>query len=333
MYKFVLATLLFTSTLQSSAQTVDELRETARSFQRQGDVDNAILILNKAIAMEPSNVDLSKDLALTLIAAQQYNKANDILKPLVNKADADEQVFQLSAMVNIAQGNDKEADRIYKLALKKFPNNGMLNYEYGNLLDAKEPGAGKGVKLWETGVELDPLYPGNYFKLAKYHSNAGNYLWTILYGETFVNLESFTARTTEIKHLLLDGYKKMFVLDLVEKNGKSDFENSILKNLKRQKNVTGLGISAESLTALRARFILDWEEASESKFNCDIFNLHKSLLQKGLFEAYNQWLFGSVENLAAYQLWTNSNATLFKEFNDYQRNNVFRVTQKQFMIK
>ena len=32
----------------------------------------------------------------------------------------------------------------------------------------------------------------------------------LIYGEIFINIESFTSRTAEIKNILLDGYKKLF---------------------------------------------------------------------------------------------------------------------------
>ena len=40
-------------------------QETARSFMRTGDWDNAILVLNKALQQDRNNLDLLKDLALS----------------------------------------------------------------------------------------------------------------------------------------------------------------------------------------------------------------------------------------------------------------------------
>ena len=37
-----------------------------------------------------------------------------------------------------------------------------------------------------------------------------------------------------------------------------------------------------------------------------------------MFEAYNQWLFGAVENLAAYDSWTKTHTDQFEAFKKFQ---------------
>src|SRR5687768_1655470 len=83
--------LLFVTTL--TAQDVQQLRETARSFQKQGDYDNAILVLNKAVSLDPLNPDVQKELGLVYYVSRQYQKAIEIMKPLADRVDADEQTF------------------------------------------------------------------------------------------------------------------------------------------------------------------------------------------------------------------------------------------------
>ena len=45
------------------AQEVKEMQDNAKTFTKQGDYANAIIILNKAVKMQPSNIELIKDLA------------------------------------------------------------------------------------------------------------------------------------------------------------------------------------------------------------------------------------------------------------------------------
>jgi hypothetical protein len=49
-----------------------------------------------------------------------------------------------------------------------------------------------------------------------------------------------------------------------------------------------------------------------------------------MFEAYNQWLFGAVENLAAYDNWTKSHSDQYEAFSNFQKNRVFRMPAGQY---
>ena len=62
---------LFLCYQNSFAQTASELQETARSFMQQGDYANAILVLNRATALEPNNMEIHKDLALELLFSKR----------------------------------------------------------------------------------------------------------------------------------------------------------------------------------------------------------------------------------------------------------------------
>ena len=65
-------------------------------------------------------------------------------------------------------------------------------------------------QIWEKGIEIDPNYSGNYYNAAQYYFFTQDKVWGLVYGEIFVNLESYSKRTAEMKDLLLEGYKKLF---------------------------------------------------------------------------------------------------------------------------
>ena len=46
------------------AQDVKQLHDNARDFMHKGDYTNAILILNRALAISPDNLEVAKDLGL-----------------------------------------------------------------------------------------------------------------------------------------------------------------------------------------------------------------------------------------------------------------------------
>jgi hypothetical protein len=60
-----------------------------------------------------------------------------------------------------------------------------------------------------------------------------------------------------------------------------------------------------------------------------LFEYHRQLLREGLFDAYNQWLFGPVQNLTAFQNWTTVHAESYKDFSDFQRGRVFKLPSGQ----
>jgi tetratricopeptide (TPR) repeat protein len=329
---FILLLSIFYAT-STFSQDVQQLRETARTFQQQGDNENAILVLNKAVSMDPANPDVLKELGIAYYVARQYQKSLDIIKPLLERPDADEQIFQLTSLAYRGLLNLKEAEKTYKSGLKKFPNSGVLYAEYGDLLEVANPGLGKGIELWEKGIEADPAFPANYYQAAKFYLNNGAGIWGLLYAEVFVNLESYTGRTTEIKNLLLAGYKKLFAFGIAAEKSKNAFETNFLESLKKQTSLVGNGVTAEALTALRTRFEIEWHDNHSQKFPFQLFNLHRQLLQEGLFEAYNQWLFGSVDNITAYQAWTANHNADYNAFNKYQHNKVFTVPAGQYYNK
>ena len=76
---------------------------------------------------------------------------------------------------------------------------------------------------------------------------------------------------------------------------------------------------------IRTRFILDWYEKNAAKFPFRLFDYQQQLIREGMFDAYNQWLFGATENLAAYDNWTKTHAEEYNGFNAFQKSRVFKM--------
>ena len=137
-----------------------------------------------------------------------------------------------------------------------------------------------------------------------------------------------------MKELLLKAYKeKLFAeADLMkgEEKNKSEFAKAFLETMAKQSSIANRGLNVETLTMIRTRFILDWYAQNATKFPFRLFDLQRQLLQEGMFEAYNQWLFGPVENLAAYEHWTKTHAEAFEALNKFQQNRVFRMPAGQY---
>lgn len=306
-------------------------QETARNFMRSGDWDNAILILNRALQQDPKNLDLQKDLAMSYYYKRDYTRALEQIKPMLDRDDADEVVFQIGGNVYKALEEVKEADKMYKKALKKFPNSGPLYSEYGELLwEKKDYNA---INLWEKGIEAAPSYAGNYYNAALYYYYTKDKIWTLIYGEIFVNMEYLTDRATEMKKLLLKAYKEKLFADAdagKDQKKTSPFANAVWQTFNKQASLLNKGISTETLNMIRTRFILDWYKDYAAKFPFHLFDYQQQLIKNGMFEAYNQWLFGAVENLAAFDQWTKTNNDAYTRFTTFQKGRVFKMPKGQY---
>jgi tetratricopeptide (TPR) repeat protein len=315
----------------AGAQSTNELRDKARAYTREGDYNNAIVVLSRALQSDRDNIEIQKDLAFTYYLKKDYVRAIEAAKPIVERPDADVQSFQILGLVYKALEEKKELGKMYKTALKKFPKSGPLYNEYGELQwDNKE--YKEAIKTWEKGIENDPGSAGNYYNAAKYYYFSSDKVWGLLYGEMFINIESYTARTEEIKKILFEGYKKLFSNNDIRKNQdmKNDFVRYYLELMDKNGVSVATGITPESLTTLRARFTLDWFQRYAGKYPFRLFDHYDQLMKLGLFDAYNQWVFQSASNPEAYKKWTEVHADAQKEFIRLQQNRLFKVPALQY---
>ncbi len=325
LFAFIILSLKVTAQQQDAAT----LQETAKTFLKQGDYSNAILVLNRAVQQEPGNMEMQRELAFAHYLQRDYTRSLEILKPILEKRDADVQAYQLAGLVYKAQNDGKEAEKLYKKGIRKFPANGVLYNEYGEMLWYRKDY--NAIRQWEKGIEVDPNYSGNYYNAAKHYFFTTDKVWSIIYGEIFVNMESYSRRSIEIKNMLLNSYKKLFAdTDLLKgQNSKNEFTAAYLNTANRQSAIVSSGITPESLTMIRTRFVLDWDDKYASRLPYRLFEYHRQLLKEGLFDAYNQWLFGPVQNLTAYQNWTNTHAEVYKDFTNFHKGRIFKMPSGQ----
>ena len=313
-----------------TAAFAQSAHETAYSFMRSGDHDNAILVLNKAIQSEPDNEQLLQDLALAYYYKKDFATARTYAKKIADRDDAAVSSYQIAGTVYRALEEIKEADKVYKKAMKKYPNSGPLYSEYGEMLWSKnDEGA---IRQWEKGIEMDPSYPGNYYHAATYYYYTKDKIWSLIYGEIFVNMEYLTERAMEVKKQLLSAYKEKLFLNNENEAGKKNapFANAVAETFAKQASLTSKGLTVETLTMIRTKFILDWFAKYGDKFPFRLFDYQRQLIREGMFEAYNQWLFGPVDNLANFDQWTRTNNEAYKKFTTFQRNRVFKMPAGQF---
>jgi tetratricopeptide (TPR) repeat protein len=312
------------------AQTAQELYETAKVFMQQNDFANASLVLTKSLQKDPTNIAVAKDLAMSYYYQKSNDKALEVAKTLLDNEKADDQCFHIAGLIYAQLNQNSESEKAYKKGIKKFPDSGPL---YNELGEAQIANKNKdAIKTWERGIEMDPSFSKNYYNAARYYYfNNGEKIWSIIYGEIYVNMDPTGANTQEMKQLILETYKKIFIPGDAEFNGKS--KNMFVKNytetMNKQADQATAGINTASLSMIRARFILDWY-SKNNKPAFKLFIYQQQLLREGLFEAYNQWLFTAAENESAYNNWVKTNSEENKKFIAYQKSRIFKIPLGQY---
>jgi len=319
---------LFLSLNDCFAQQADSLHQIARQFMRTGDYPNAIIVLTNALKKDPGSIELQKDLTFSYYLQRNYSAAVESGRKLTERSDADEQCYQILGMAYKAINENKQADKMYKQGIKKFPSSGELYNEYGEMLWVEKDA--EAIRFWEKGIEVDPNYSSNYYNASRFYYYTYDKVWSLIYGEIFINMESYSKRTPEIKSLLVDGYKKLFTdLKSPKSVSKNPFENAYLTVMQDQSQSVALGVTTESLNILRSKFILEWFEKYGDKFPFRLFEYQRQLLKEGLFDAYDEWAFGTVSGLAAFQSWTTQHADDYTRFINFQKGRVFKLPPGQ----
>jgi tetratricopeptide (TPR) repeat protein len=331
----LLTFLHFSSIAQDTAQASDTrtLQETAKTYTRAGDYTNAIVVLNRALQQDPRNLDLLKDLCFDYYLERDYAKGLEIARPLTERTDADEQCYQLAGLFYKGMNEAEACEKMYRAGIKRWPKSGVLYNEYGEMLFARQDYTA--IKQWEKGIESDPGYSSNYYNACKYYFFTLDKVWSLIYGEIFLNLESYSKRTAEVKDLMLEGYKKLYAdTDLTKnQNTRSAFAEAWLNVMGQLSPTISKGITTESLTVLRTQFIIKWFETYPANFPFRLFDYQRQLLNGGMFDAYNEWIFGAAENLPAFQAWTNTHTDEYNRFSDFQKGRVFKLPEGQYYQK
>jgi tetratricopeptide (TPR) repeat protein len=323
-----------------SQTDASQLYNTARSFMRSGDYANAILVLNQAIAQSPENAEYRKQLAFAYYLNNNLPQAEKAIKDVLTSDAVDVQTYQIEGNIIKARGDLKGAEKNYRRGLKKFPASGTLYNELGQIYSDQRQYT-DALKAWTTGIKVDPTFASNYYNAAKTYYYSKDKVWTVLYGEIFIDLERYTARTTEMKNMLLAAYKDLFNSGLVASAATSaapggdapapDFRQSFLRALgKGSSSIVTRGITPETLVMLRTRFVLDWNNFYKLMFPFSLFAYQQQLLREGLFEAYNQWIFGPATNLNNYKAWVKQHQALMNRLIAYLNAHPLAPAEGQF---
>ena len=314
------------------AQGADSLQAIARSQMQQGNFEAACKTLAIALQNNPGNLDLLKDQVYANLLKRDFVTTLQLAKTLTERPDADVQCYQLLGNTYKELALYKEGGKMYKEAIKKFATSGVLYSEYGDLL-AQNNESTAAIATWEKGIQADVNNNGNYYYAAKHYLTNGNNLQGLLYGEIFVNIESYTQRTEEMKGLLFKGYRKLLAGPALKKMAGSGegFLNIVANLVNKNASAQLDSVTIENITELRWKFILDWVNSPYAKqYPYRLFDMHKQLVDYKIFDAYNQWLFGAATDADKYQAWQTAHADQMGQWLQMLHNIVFKIPAGQY---
>jgi len=131
---FILIMAALASNVYAQTPTVKQFQESAMALMQQGDFTNAMVALEKAKALEPQNLETIKNISFCFYLQREFAQAIDAGKLAIELPNADQQSFQILGMAYKSIADYAAANKMYKLALKKFPIGGVIYSENGESL-------------------------------------------------------------------------------------------------------------------------------------------------------------------------------------------------------
>jgi tetratricopeptide (TPR) repeat protein len=326
--------------------------EAVKAMDNEGNYEKAITLLQEAQSLDKQNINYPYEISYSYYLLKNYSKTIEILEKIKNHKNVNDRIYQLLGNSYDYTGNPEKALSIYRKGLKKFPNSGKLYLEQGILENSRE-NYNKAIAYWEKGIEVEPTFSSNYYWLGKTFSYSDEKIWSILYGEIFINLERNSNRTAEISELLYKTYKESIHITSDSTGGVSFSKVNIIGFKKNKIQIPfpivfGLTmtaslrveilnketqISISSINKIRQSFIFNWySQKRNKKYPNIIFDFQKQLKDEGNFESYNYWLFMK-GNEIEFNKWLLSNQPKFDKFIEWFLDNPMDLNEKNYFSR
>ena len=313
--------------------------EQAKTNFNTGNFLQAINLFKQAQQQAPNVMEVYRDLGQAQVTGRKYADALSTIEPIIKQGVADAITYDVAFNANMGLKEDKKAKSILMKGFSKFPNSGILFFDKGKLEEADKDFE-KALPCYVDGLKNDPAFHLNFLAAAKAALRSAQAVPAIVYAETYINLERNAAKTEEAKDVLMNAYRRIFIG--VNKStptfGKPatalspdlNFFETIQQTYARFASITNDGYTAENLTMLRARFIMEWSKSLHDKFPFPLFAFQEKMIKDGKFDIYNQWLFGKLDNQKQYESWLSFHNTALQELEQWFANNKFEITSTDF---
>ena len=300
--------------------------------------DDGIKILEECEKIDPLEYTYPYEIALAKSYNKDYDGAINKLIKIKNHKELKDDYYQLLGNNYDYLGDSAMAVKTYNEGLKKFPKSGRLHLEKGVMHENSQPI--EALKIYEKGIEADPMYPSNYYRAAKIYLKTNDRLSGLIYGEIFMNLERTTSRTKEMSELLYNGYKKSLIFTS-KTASKTEFCPAVIDvAVYDKKNELPLCINFaycylvammkhpefnySNLVQIRQEFFQEYQKLKINNAPNVLFNYFKTMDDNKVFNAYNYYIF-QVANKDAFAEWQTKNEDEYNHFEDWYTTNSNRL--------
>ena len=287
------------------------LLDSAVNLMDDGKPKDAIKIFDNLRKRYKDNYIIEYERLYAYYLAGDYKRVVKDGPKLYQNPNIESQCFQLVGNAQDVLGDAEAAMKTYDEGLKLFPNSGYLYLEKGNI-HMMHQRYNQAAECYIRGVEVQPDFASNYYRLAKLYANSTEPLWAIVYGEVVCNLQPNTDRCAEMGKL---------IYDLFTQNVQAEDENEVHVTLTKENTVFMNSDSTDiqvpfpllyEMGVLKSPALLDFmktkkltvamiadlrKEALEhvdsvapGYYNLSLLDFHRKLIKNGHWTAYNMWL-------------------------------------------
>lgn len=319
----------------ASAQTPCDER-IARAVERMdgGDFDEAARLLESVLAADPKNFLANYEMGYLLYMQERYEEAVEVLRRIKRKDYPP--LYQLLGNAYDMAGDRKRAVKTYEKGLRENPDAGRLYLELGNIACAERQ-YDRAFDCYRRGATVDPAHPSNYRSLALLYAISSEPVWTLVWGELFMNLERGSERTSAMSGTLAQAYRDNIRIEgdtavrmTFSRNGRVAREGLRLRipfgtavfEVAAGAALTADGIpdslTLDVLSDMRERFVDRYfEKYDRMLFDDDaarpLMDYQRQVKEAGMMKPYNYWVL-SQGFPDEFRQWRDEHAVQWEDF-------------------
>lgn len=331
----VILSTAFVSYAQELSKEDEEQFQLALELSDNGNANKAIEIYNQLLERYPGNGSIQYELAYCNIVKQDFKRAAKILDKAEKGDDVMAIMFALHGNCLDMMGKQEKAILKYLEGIERFPDFGQLYLELGTVQRSRNE-LDSAVKSYTKGIEMDPYFTSNYYRISQLLCMTNEPVWGIIYGEIHELLLPNSKRSEELSKAIYDAYNanmkfendSTFHVSLTSKNqismtddGSMDipfellYETYISSRFEDLDTVREKGhIDMLSLVEDRLAFLTKcFADGANQNYLFPIFKFQQMVLEAGHWEAYNMWLLRK-GNDEEFSDWLAANENKFEAF-------------------
>lgn len=323
------------------------------SFEKK-DYTQAIVYFQKALDLDKKNTSYAYEIALANGLLGKIDLAIEQLKPLLERNDAKDIYYKLLGNLYAEKDDTTNSRNTYELGLKKFPKSSKLKIELG-LVEFYNRRLIEALEYFEDAIQIEPAYPASYYWANKCYLPTPEKLWTVLYGEVSVHLETNPRKLNESALNTYNAYANVFgEFDSLYQINKSEnvvmnfsrtqkgttdanrpvtstfenaFEQSITPGARTLKFFRDFELPIASLDTIRTEFVKTWYARGwDKKYPNALFSYWKKLQENGLFTSYTYHVFRDVKPLE-FQAYLEKNKATYEKLKKFMIKNPFVINE------